>query len=147
MQTASLPSSISEATPNPAPPGLLTPRQAAAVSALSVFYWFVAAQFIRLTLPAGWFGGVPGAVLFALSVPGAWLLVRSVRRVGALRTDQLVAGVAVADAAALICDGVAFTWFPGLYGAPDADLRLGAAWLLWGVGVTLVWAVAGSRAR
>lgn len=73
-----------------------------------------------------------------LSVPCVWFLVWTSRQVAALAPDQLVPGVALATAVAAICDGVALTWFPALYGEIGASRDLGAAWLLWGVGVGLI---------
>jgi hypothetical protein len=38
---------------------------------------------------------------------------------------------------AMLLDGIALTWFQGWYGLAPAGLLLAAAWLLWGVGVSL----------
>lgn len=63
------------------------------------------------------------------------------RRVVALRPDQIVAGVAVTSAAALLCDGFALAWAPSVYGGEVADLRPAAAWLLWTYGLALALAL------
>ncbi len=49
---------------------------------------------------------------------------------------SLAAG-GVVGALAMMIDGVALRWFPGVYGSDPVVLRLGAAWLLWGYGVSL----------
>jgi len=41
-------------------------------------------------------------------------------------------GVAVVGVVAMMLDGAALRWFPGLYGFDEKTLRLGAAWLLYG---------------
>lgn len=121
--------------------GRLRRGQVLILAALSVLFWFMAALFIRYGVPAGSFGGVASAALFVLTVPTACLLIWTTRRVAALRPDQLVSGVALTSAVAMLCDGVALTWFPALYGGNPATHYLGAAWLLWGVGVILILAV------
>lgn len=92
--------------------GQFRPVQAARLAVLGVLFWLAAVLFIRHGIPAGFFGGAAGALLFALTVPAALLLIWTCKRMAALRTDQLVAGVAVASAAALFCDGIALTWAP-----------------------------------
>lgn len=77
-------------------------------------------------------------MLFALTMPAAWVLIWTLKRATALRTDQLAAGVAVASATALLCDGAALTWTPFLYAADSASL-------LWGVGVCMVLALVTAR--
>jgi hypothetical protein len=62
--------------------------------------------------------------------------------VGRLRSDQLVPGVAVTGAAAMMLDGWAIRWMPGLYRASDRGLMLSGGDLLWGYGVAFAVAVA-----
>jgi hypothetical protein len=77
-------------------------------------------------------------LLFAVTVPAAWGSVWLAGRVANLRPAQLVPGTAFACAVAMLCDGVALTWAPGVYGGASARLALGAAWLLFGVGAILI---------
>lgn len=51
-----------------------------------------------------------------------------------LSDGRTFAGVAVATAAALLCDGIAVGWVPELYGA---EPRRAAAVILWGAGVAI----------
>ena len=118
----------------------LSPRQAALLVAWGVLLWFVAALFIRWAPPALFGRGMATALLFAAAVPIAWASIWATQRVASLRPDQLVAGAALASAAAMFCDGIAFTWSP-LYGL-DKDLVPAAAWLLWGVATILTAAFA-----
>ncbi len=59
-----------------------------------------------------------------------------------LRGPQLVLGTAAGAATALLLDGTALTCFPSWYGGKDTnDLGMPAAWLLWGAGWVLVYAL------
>lgn len=115
------------------------------LASLAVLLWYVAARCIRVGLPAGLYGGPSGAVLFAASVGIAWPAVRLGAWVGALRPPQVLPGIVFACAVAMLCDGLALTWAPGVYGGTSPRLALGAAWLLWGVGAILLVAAAGRR--
>jgi hypothetical protein len=50
---------------------------------------------------------------------------------------DLLNAVAIMVLTATLLDGIALTWFPGWYGLAPAGLLLAAAWLLWGVGLSL----------
>lgn len=119
----------------PAYPASLSPRQAATLVAWGVLLWFAVALFIRWAPPALFGRGVATALLFAAAAPIAWATIWVTGRVASLRPDQLVAGAALASAAAMFCDGVALTW-SSLYGS-GTDLVPAAAWLLWGVAAIL----------
>lgn len=129
----------------PVATGQLRRVQVAGLVGLGVLFWLMAVLFIRYSLPTGLFGRPTAPVLFVLTVPAAWILIWTIKRAVALRTDQLVAGVAVASTAALLCDGVAITWMPFLYTADSAGLLPVAAWLMWGVGVCLALALIAAR--
>ena len=118
--------------------GRLRRGQAVSLACLGILLWFSGALFIRYGIPVGLFGGRAGIVLFALSVPLAPALIWMGKRVGALRQDQLVPGVAFMSAVAMLCGGIALTWFSVLYGDNPASHYLGAAWLLFDVGVNLI---------
>ncbi len=132
----------SPAAPTPAAtPQRLSRSQAARLAVLAVVIWYLAALFIRFGLPARLYGGGPGVLLFAATLPVAWGSTRLAERVAGLRPAQVVPGTAFACAVAMLCDGVALTWAPGVYGGASARLALGAAWLLFGVGAILVAAI------
>ncbi len=143
MQT--LPGLVGRPTPDTGAPSRLRANQVVSLAVFGVVAWLVAALFIRYSTPWGLFSSAASVPLFVLTVPGAWLLVRVGRRVGSLQPSQLVAGIAVADAAALLCDGIALTWAPALYGTDAASILPAAAWLLWGVGVIFALALFSAR--
>ena len=131
----------------PVAAGSLGSRQAVILAALGLLFWLLAALFIRYGGPAGLFAGAARVALFALTIPGAALLIWICQRAAGLEKSQIVAGVAVASAAALFCDGIAFTWVSSLYGDDGATLLAAAAWLLWGVGACLTLALIAAGRR
>ena len=121
--------------------GKLRSGQAVRLTGLGILLCFGGALFIRYGIPAGLFGGRSGVVLFVLCVPLALTLVWTGERVGALRQDQLISGIALMSAVAVLCGGIALTWFPVLYGDNPVSHYLGASWLLYDVGVNLIMAL------
>jgi hypothetical protein len=108
--------------------------------ALSLVLWVVATLCIDLT-PGALTHPIRGAVGFVASLPIGWLSVLSARYVGRLAPRQLLAGVGLVGALAMMIDGVALRWLPSVYGSDPVAVRLGTAWLLWGYGVSLAIAV------
>ncbi len=106
---------------------------------LGVFFWFLALVFIRIAGPTLFVNGNPVLfVLFAVSVPVAWALIKFSAAVGKVQGRALFSAVAIMCLTALMLDGVAITWLPSAYGLPATSLVLAAAWLLWGIGVSLL---------
>lgn len=121
-------------------PNRLTTGQIARLAPAAVALWFAAAMAIRAGAPLGCFDGVLHIVTLLASVPLAWGLVWLVQRVASLRAAQLIAGTALACGVALLCDAVALSFAPELYGADRAATLPGAAWLMWGVAWSVAWA-------
>src|SRR5579862_8634196 len=122
MPHASASTAPSTVAPIQVSTGALSRRQTAIVVAWGVALWLLAALFIRWAAPTSLFAGGPATVLlFASGAPVAWLAVRATRRLAALSVAQVVPGVAVACAAAMLCDGIGFTWTT-VYGPRAADL-------------------------
>lgn len=121
-----------------APPSMLTSAQLVRVVTFAVAYWFAAAMFIKATPHAGVFGGGGGVLTFLLMFPTAWLSVIALRRIAALRAGQIFSGMSLGTGAAALCDGIALTWTPELYGGASPQTLLGSAGILWGVGTLLL---------
>jgi hypothetical protein len=115
---------------------------------LAAVLWFLVTLNIRL-MPNTLMDPVAGPMSFVMAVPGGWISVWLTKWVGRLSWDQVLPGVAVVGAVAMMMDGTALRWFPALYGLNDTTVRLGAAGLLWGygvgLGVALVMAARGKR--
>ena len=111
-------------------------RQVAILAGLGLLFWIGAAAWIRC-FPQWLEDPFYCAMLFLVSVPACWLCILAARRLARLSRDQLVAGTAVVVAVATLIDAAALRWTPGVYAGGDLVRRLGAAWLLWGYGVSL----------
>jgi hypothetical protein len=115
---------------------MLSVRQVLILSSVAVLFWIAATAFIRF-LPAMVIDPLQGSLGFLTSIPVCWLCVRFGRRVAGLSAAQLVPGTALVVAVATLIDGAALRWAHRLYSDNDAVCRLGAAWLLWGYGISL----------
>lgn len=121
-------------------PYVLTANQLVLMVVLGIIFWFVAALAVRFGSGLGWFGPIASIVAFAVGIPICWLSVRFCKQVGGLAAGQNLPGVGIGLMAATFCDGIALTWARDLYGSDAALITLGAAWILWGVGLFLLFA-------
>ena len=118
--------------------GSLSLRQICILAGFGILLWFGAAMLVRLIAPFGALDGAARLLTYALVVPGTIPAVLVARSLARLHRQQTALGITIVTAPALLLDGIAFAWFPTLYG-PDPALHLaGAAVILWGAGVGLV---------
>jgi hypothetical protein len=110
-----------------------------------VIVWFLAAMLVRVIAPIGALDGWWRALTYALVVPGTVPAIWIARAIAKLARGQTATGIMVATAPALMLDGVAFAWFPALYGPDPAHWLAGAALILWGAGVGLVLSIVMNR--
>lgn len=123
----------------------LTMRQARLLVAIGIALWFVAAMLLRQIAPLGVFDGPSRIALYVLTVPGTWPFVILTQRWVRLAPAQIVPGVALVTAAALLTDSIVFAWFPWIYGAAEYHRDCAAA-VFWGAGVGILLSfVASSR--
>jgi Family of unknown function (DUF5367) len=119
----------------------LTTAQLIGLLVMGDVLWFVAAMFIRFAGQGLFTAGNPWLIaLFVGSLPVAWALVAIPCRMLRVARPHYVKAATLMAAPALLLDGVAITWFPTLYGVGVPGLELAAAWLLWGVGASFVFA-------
>lgn len=105
---------------------------------LGIVFWFEALLFIRFGGELLFVNGNPWLVLwFVASIPIAWVLIKISSIVGKIEGENVLNAVAIMALTALLLDGVALTWFQSWYGLAQTGLLLAAAWLLWGVGISL----------
>lgn len=121
-------------------PGALAFGQIATVIVLGVIFWFSAAMAVRFGGPAGFFGPTASVIAFVVVIPACWLAVLFTKRVAKLGAGQTIPGVVVGAVTATFCDGIGLTWGNGLYGTDPVMTTFGAAWILWGVGLFLLFA-------
>lgn len=112
-------------------------------AALGAGFWLAGALGLRLAEPLGVIGAGAAPQAMAMAVltvvfGGAVLVVQALLR---LPKARLFEAVSVMTMTALLLDGLAFSFAPGLYGLGEGH-RLGAAALvLWcaGVGMGVAW--------
>jgi hypothetical protein len=123
----------------------LTGKQSLILALYGAALWFLAAMLVRVLAPIGALSGVWQGVTYALIVPGTVPAIWIARAIAKLTRGQTAMGILVVTATALLLDGVAFAWFPSLYGPDPALWLAGAASILWGAGVGLVLGILMSR--
>jgi hypothetical protein len=116
----------------------LTPTQIVTLALYGAFLWFLAAVIVRLIAPMGALDGGWRVLTYGLVVPGTVPAIWIARAIAKLARGQTAMGITVVTAAALLLDGVAFGWFPQIYGPDPAHWLAGAAVVFWGAGVGLV---------
>ena len=115
---------------------MLTIRQLIILCVMAVLFWVAALAWIRF-FPDQIVDPLRGDLGFLASIPVCWLCILVARRGAALGPAQLVPGTAVVVAVATLIDAAALRWLPALYSGDEQVCRLGAAWLLWGYGLSL----------
>lgn len=119
---------------------MLRKNQIGPLIALGTAFWLVVMLNIRLR-PRAVLDPVQGLVPFIAAPLMGWLSVWLCKRIGRLSPEQLMPGVALAGAVAMMIDGVVMKWWSGWYGLDEQTLRVAAAGLLWGYGVAFAVAV------
>jgi len=74
---------------------------------------------------------------FGLAVPLIWLAVFILVEASKLSLEQIIAGVSLCLATALLCNGVALTWAVKMYGSLEDDIVFGVSWIFWAGFVTI----------
>ena len=119
---------------------MLTQKQIVSMVIYGTVLWALAAAFINIS-PYGFDRHIESVAIYIVTIPISWLFFKGAVLVGKLDKDCLVSGVTLATLTAALLDGIAQTWAPQLYGGPIAHVQLGAALLLWGIGIVLLIAI------
>jgi hypothetical protein len=125
---------------------MLSSRQVATLIAIGSALWAITALYIRL-LPQAFLDPLWGPVMFAATPVSIWLNVLLVRQLAGLSKPQILPGVCLVGAVALILEGLGMRWIPIVYNIDAELLRSGAAWVFWGYGLSLGIALFMSRSR
>ena len=127
---------------------MLSKTQVFPLVLLGIALWALVTLNIRLR-PDAVVDPIHGLILFVTAPLGGWLSVWLCKLVGRLSTQQILPGIALVGAVAMMIDGVALKWFSGVYGFDEKVLRVAAAGLLWGYGVAfavaVIWAARSER--
>lgn len=113
--------------------------------ALGVAFWFLAAMMVRFIGPFVFIEGSVTLVLtFVFSIPIAWTFFWLANILSGARGADVLPAVNILTFVALCLDGVALTWFRGLYGPTYA---YGGPWIMWGAGLILMVALLHTQRR
>jgi len=108
---------------------------------LGVFFWLAFLIVIRLIGSTVFTTGNPLLlVVFILSAPAVWMIIIAVARVTNTPTNEMLVPIVIIDFTALLIDGLA-VGFTNLYGPTHDQIAAAAAYLLWGVALTLICAL------
>jgi hypothetical protein len=119
---------------------MLRKTQILLLVSLAIALWLLVTLNIRLR-PQSILDPVRGLIPFVAAPLAGWLSVWLCKVVGKLSSEQLLPGVALVGAVAMMMDGAALKWFSGVYGFDEKTLRIAAAGLLWGYGVAFAVAI------
>lgn len=100
---------------------------------LGLAIWVVATLALHLAAKFIFLPGNTGllALIFLLSGPLMWGLVRLIARLGQVAGTALLAGTSVVGFVGLLLDGLLVAFFPGVYGVSTEALVLLGGWLMW----------------
>jgi hypothetical protein len=108
-------------------------------AALGAAFWFQAALIIRFCGTTVFTENNPNLILFyLLAIPFTVLSLFITKRISKLPHTDLLKPVAVMTFTATFLDAVALTWFRQLYSQSFEVALYGAAWILWAVGLGLL---------
>ncbi len=105
---------------------------------LGTAFWVEGLLFIRFLGDRLFINGNPWLLFwFISSIPIAWVLVKIGATIGKVEGEDILTATVLMALTAVLLDGIALTWLQNWYGLEPTRLLLAAAWLLWGVGVSL----------
>jgi hypothetical protein len=115
--------------------------QVAALTGLGIVLWGFVTFGIHAN-PAAVIAPDKGVRGLIMGPVGGVVSVLLCKLAGRLGDDEIVLGVCVVGAVAMVLDGIALRWLPALYTGDERVLHLAGADLLWGYGVGLLAALA-----
>ena len=105
--------------------------------AVGVSLWFIFIFVVR-AIPWVFDGGIRSALLFLLTIPLTYGFVVFLKKAVSLTPQTVFAGAALATTAALLLDGLVFTFVSHWYGSTQEHIRYGAGFILWGAGMGML---------
>ncbi|MEQ8676986.1 MAG: hypothetical protein RLP44_14985 [Aggregatilineales bacterium] len=108
---------------------------------LGVALWFIFLVAIRVIGTSVFTTGNPLLLgLFVLTAPIVMGLLPLLATATKIPLNEMLVPAVIMSASAMFCDGLA-VGFTELYGSTDNQIAAAAAFLLWGVSLTLIWAL------
>ena len=108
--------------------------------AVGVSLWFVFIFVVR-SIPWAFDGGIRSVMLFLITIPLTWGFVVLLKKLVSLTPQTTFEGVVLATVAAMLLDGLVFTFVSHWYGSSQEHIRYGAGFILWGaaMGMLIAW--------
>jgi hypothetical protein len=113
---------------------------------LGVVYWVAAALTIRYAGHICFSNDLRRFFMYMSAIPIVYIAMGFGEGFLGISSKHRLTSTAIMSTSALLLDGIAFMWFPTLYENPKLKQkrlsssivfsRMGAAWILWGVGVS-----------
>lgn len=108
---------------------------------LGAIFWFNAAMIIRFFGATVFTEGNPMLMIFfALAIPLTLLSMYITKLISSVPFDELLNPVVIMTFTATFLDGITLAWFRQLYNHSFEVALHGAAWILWGTGLGLLFA-------
>ncbi len=125
----------------------LSQFQISGLVGLGVIYWGIAAFKIRYAGHVVYANDLRRFSMYLSSIPIGYITIRFTEGLLGISSKERLTTTTIMCSTALLLDGIAYMWFPTLYENPTLKQknssssivlsRMGAAWLLYGVGVCL----------
>jgi hypothetical protein len=123
----------------------LTGRELAVMALQGVVFWLGFAIFVRALEPFGLLQGGAKVAMFVVAVPLTVALMAGIRTAMGYSAARMVEVIGIITGVAIMLDGLAFGFFPQLYGREVAHQVAGAGLILWGGGVGMMVALVMQR--
>jgi hypothetical protein len=106
---------------------------------LGIVFWFIAAMTVKLLGNAVFTEhNIYRLLMFAATFLISFVFVQITVKIAKLKKDEILNAVVIMTITATFLDGIAMTWFRQLYAESFETALYGAAWILFGAGVGLL---------
>jgi hypothetical protein len=106
---------------------------------LGIVFWFIAAMTVKLLGNAVFTEyNLYRLLMFAATFPISFVFIQITVKIAKLKKDEILNAVVIMTITATFLDGIAITWFRQLYAESFETALYGAAWILFGAGVGLL---------
>ncbi len=112
-------------------------NQSVSLILLGGLFWYLAALSLRYMAPYGIYEGQGQILMYILIIPATVPFVWLTKKIARLADNQVAIGMAVVTGTAIVLDGIALAWYPGLYATGWEEAAGAGATILWGGGVAL----------
>jgi hypothetical protein len=104
---------------------------------LGLALWFVAAMIVHY-LPQMMDGSIGTLTMFAISIPNAFITIWLFEKLVKPAPGELLQSITWGMATALLLDGIGVSFAPSLYAGISSATQYGAALIMFGAGVILL---------